>query len=230
MPSTAFLTALSALGGEGATLLKGEISAVSTGLLEVEVNGGTFERVPVLDNTGWTPAVGAQVYLLYQENFGMLAIGSPRTPTPSTPFPASVSETIAPDARGNYSSNTDSWTAATGPIIQLAPYAAVGGWFYTTADFAAWTTRDLAGVEMELLITSGTPQLTLLRNEPLDGTPDTYSGPLTVSEPLGAPVWVPLPLSWGTDLINGTALGIAARSQSFDAVLDLHGNIRLTSL
>lgn len=225
-----FLAVLQGLGGQGATLVKGKVTAVSTGRLTVEVNGGEFTRVPYMQG-GWTPAVDEQVYLLAQQGFGMLALGSPVIPDADAALPATTTATVDPDTVGNWSARAQAWTVPLdGILTQADPYALTGAWFYDTADFSAWTTQALATVEMQLEVVSGTPQLALLRNQALTGDPDTYSGPLPVTATLGAVEWVPLPLSWGADLISGAATGIAATSQSYEAVLDLHGSIRLTSL
>jgi hypothetical protein len=223
---------LAGLSGEGATLVKGTISAVSTGRLTVTINGGTFDRVPYLDlGTAWTPAVGAQVYLLNQKGFGMLAIGSPKIPAADPAVAASITTIVNPDTVGNWTARTQTWTVPLdGVLNQVAPETASGAWFYDPADFAAWIGRTLARVEIELSVLSGTPALALLRNAPLDGPPDPVAAPQAVSAPLGGPVWVPLPLSWGNLLVSGEARGILASSLTFDAVLDLHGSVRLTSL
>lgn len=225
------LAVLQALGGEGATLIKGTISAVSTGRLTVNVNGGTFDRVPYMQG-GWTPTVGQQVYLLHQERFGTLALGSPVAPAADGTLPAQALMSVAPTARANWTARTSSWEAvgSDGLLTQRLAYKVSGAWFYPAASFTPWAATELASVEIQLLLDSGTGQLALHRNEALTGEPVILEGPLTVTPEAGVATWVPLPLSWGRALLDGSALGIAAWSQAFDADFDLHGTLRFTSL
>jgi hypothetical protein len=178
------VTTLLGLGGEGATLRKGTVTAVSTGRLTVSVDGDVFTRVPYLIGTWTTNAAGTG----------------------------------------------GAWSGTLSDLVQSAGYRSSGAWIYAPADLAPWAATAIGMVEMELLVTSGSPQLALHRNTDLSEPLDTYNGPLPVSAPLGAATWVPLPVSWGRDLLSGEARGIVARSQSADAVLDLHGTLRFTSL
>jgi hypothetical protein len=227
------VTTLLGLGGEGATLRKGTVTAVSTGRLTVSVDGDVFTRVPYLIGA-WTPAVDQQVYLLHQAGFGMLALGSPVLPT-ADPAPAAPTTLLVdPDLVANWTTNAagtgGAWSGTLSDLVQSAGYRSSGAWIYAPADLAPWAATAIGMVEMELLVTSGSPQLALHRNVDLSEPLDTYNGPLPVSAPLGAATWVPLPVSWGRDLLSGEARGIVARSQSADAVLDLHGTLRFTSL
>lgn len=101
MPSTQLTDTLEGLGDVGATLSKGTVAAVSTGLLTVTRNGSSFTRVPYLA-TGWAPTVGDQVYLLNQENFGMLVLGPAASTTPPLAPPAPTVVRVDPSTVGNW--------------------------------------------------------------------------------------------------------------------------------
>lgn len=225
---------LSNLGGPTLRLVKGTVTAVSTGALTVKVNGDTFTNVPYPKGT-WSPAVNDIVYLLNQAGFGMICLGSPVAPTAATPWPTPTTRTIQPSTVANWQISATypagNWSVpGDGTLVQSKGYQSSGVWFYAASDLAAWGSAQLGKIEMQLDVASGTPQLALHRNASPAGTLDSYGGPLTVSQLTGTPIWVPLPLSFGYDLLSGAAKGVVATSQGFDAQIPASGTIRLTSL
>jgi hypothetical protein len=224
---------LSTMTGVGATLLKGTIISVSTGRLTILIDGDVFSRVPYLDN-GWVPVADAQVYVLNQQGFGMLAIGSPMAVGADEALPPSTTLLVDPEVLANWQISTafrnGTWIVpGDGVLVQTADYRSSGAFFYDAADLSPWAATELASVEIELEVASGVPQLVLHRNAAPNETLDTYGTPVTVTGISGT-AWVPLPLTWGRDLVTGAAQGVVARSQTLDAALDLHGTLRLTSL
>lgn len=225
---------LGGLGGPAAQLSKGQVTAVSTGALTIQVNGGTFTNVPYLKGS-WAPAVNDIVYLLNQSGFGMICLGSPVTSSAATPWPAPTILTVTPSTVANWQISTTypagAWSVpGDGTLVQAKGNQSSGAWFYAASDLSAWGSTKLGKVEMQLDVASGTPQLSLHRNASPVGTLDSYAGPLTVSQTAGTTAWVSLPLSYGYDLLSGAAKGLVATSQSFDALMPASGTIRLTSL
>lgn len=219
---------LSRLGGEGATLVRGRISAVSTGALTVLINGDEVSKIGYLKGS-WIPKVGEEVFLLNQANFGMIALGAPVMPDAPGTLPAQQTLNVTPSALANWSGSA--WVVSgTGVLTQAKDFQSSGAWFYNAADFVPWATTALSRVEIQLTPLSGIPELTLHRNASVGAPLDAYEGPLTLNLTPAVAQWVPLPLSWGRDLLSGAAKGVALRSQQFDAVMDLSGSLRFTSL
>lgn len=227
---------LSRLGGEGATLVRGRITAVSTGALTVRINGDEVGDIGYLKGA-WVPSVGEEVFLLNQAGFGMLALGSPVLPAASGTAPGQLTFGADPSALADWQITPVApggvWVATgTGELTQSRDFQSSGVWFYDAADFAPWAGEALSRVEIQLTLISGIPELVLHRT-PSTGAGsvlDTYAGPLALSLTPGVPTWIPLPLFWGRDLLSGVAKGVAASSQQFDAQLDLSGSLRFTTL
>lgn len=219
---------LTTFGDTGAVLSKGVITAVQTGTVTVALNGGTFERVTVLKGS-WVPAVNEQVILLGQADFGMVALGCPQNvPAPPAP-PVPTSTVVDPASIANWQNGV--WVATLGPLVQAKDGSSAGVWFYSPAELVF--AQPLGSVEMELVHLGGEyPELVLHDNAgPVDTFAPQAEPPVRLSLPVGtAPSWVPLPLSWGRALLDGTARGIAASSRLYDATLDIHGSLRFTSL
>jgi len=225
---------LARLGSEGATLVRGRITAVSTGALTVLINGDEVGDITYLKGA-WIPSVGEEVFLLNQAEFGMLALGAPVLPAASGTEPDQITfgvdPTVLADWRVNPATPAGVWApSATGVLTQSRDFQSSGVWFYDPTDFASWADEALSRVEIELTLISGIPELVLHRNTGTTAPLDAYAGPLPLSLTPGIATWVPLPLAWGRDLLSGAAKGVAARSQQFDAVLDLSGSLRFTTL
>lgn len=249
---------VSSFSGKGAVLARGVITAVSTGYLTVRVDGNTFTKVPYLKGS-WTPAVNDNVYLLTQEDFGTLALGSPVQPAaPSPPATPGVA-TVAPSAVSNYELppsaygytiaedgskvpkafyTPGTWNDRGGVLSQLVALGAPSSsavWFYTPATLAA-ITFPLASVTMQLQLTSGGPVELRLHSD-LSPTGllhyqlavDSRIYPLPLNVGTTTTT-ISLPLDWGKRLIAGTSRGITARSSTTNAVLQAHGSLTFTSL
>lgn len=224
---------LAGLGGTGAVLSKGIIDSVQVGTITVLINGGTFTGVTVLKGS-WVPEVGDQVLLLGQENFGMIALGSPQAVPPPVPPPIPTSAVVDPTTIANWKVNATNrngiWVSTLGPLVQAKDGSSSGAWFYDPAELVF--ASPLGSVEMELAKLGGDyPELVLHNNA---GPVDTFA-PAADRFRLNLPVstvprWVSLPLSWGRALLDGTARGIAANSQLYDASMDAYGSLRFTSL
>lgn len=225
---------LSRLGGEGATLLRGRITAVSTGALTVLINGDEVGRVGYLKGA-WIPDVGEEIFLLNQAGFGMLALGSPVLPAAPGALPEQLTlgadPVVLAEWRVTPAAPDGVWVATgTGQLTQLRNFQSSGAWFYDAADFASWADTALSRVEMEVTVLSGVPELVLHRTASTAEALETYGSSVTLSLTPGIASWVSLPLAWGRDLLSGEAKGVAVSSQQFDAVLDLSGSLRFTSL
>jgi len=229
------LTGLMArLGGQGATLSRGRIVAVSTGLLTVLVDGGEVPRVGYLKGS-WLPEVGEEVFLVQQAGFGSIALGALVTPAAQDTLPDQLTFGVDPSAMADWRITPAApggvWVpSSTGVLTQTRDFQSTGAWFYDAADFAPYADEALSQVEIQLTPLSGIPELVLHRNSGPTGQLDTYSGPLSQQLTPFVPQWIRLPLAWGRALLSGEAQGVAVRSERFDASLDLSGSLRFTTL
>jgi hypothetical protein len=234
MADEAFLGVLAGLGGQGAVLRKGKVTAVATGALTVQVDGDTLPNIPYLKGT-WAPAVNDVCFMLTQAGFGTLAIGSP-VAQPAQPAPAAQTTlTAAPSLVDNWEITTaypaGHWRSdGTLGLTQSQDFMSTGAWFYAAGAWTSFSSKKLSSATMQLQVDSGTVQLALHKNVDRSTPLNTYGDPLTFSVPLGTPTTVNLPLQWAKDLVSGTAKGIVARSSIFDAHLTGNGTITLTSL
>lgn len=233
MPSTKLTGVLDELGGQGATLLRGAITAVSTGALTVRVNGDVFTRVTYLKG-GWNPQVGEEVFLLNQAGFGVVCLGSP-VAAAANPVTAVSTTTLDPSTLANWQISTTypagHWVTGTADLSQTPDKVSSAVWFYDAVALAA-VTFPLASVQLELLLESGGPVELMLHTSaaPSGGFTPIEDTVWIVSPVVGTVTSVALPLDWGRQLIAGTARGITARSASRSAELFGHGSLTFTSL
>jgi hypothetical protein len=227
---------LAGLGSQtSASLIRGRVTAVSTGLLTVTVDGGTIERVPYLEG-GWTPAVNDQVFLLTQPEFGVIALGSPASTTPPPAPPAPQVVEVQPTTLSNYELPPNalgyvtaedgsrvhrsfyvpgSWNARNGTLTQRPDYASSAVWFYSSSPALAGINFSVARMTMRLLMSSGGPvELTLHTTSTPSGSLSVLrtAVPVLVRPTVNVLSEVPLPLEWAAQLRAGTARGITACS------------------
>lgn len=230
-------TVLNGLAGQGASLVKGTIDSVQVGTLTVQINGGTFTRVPYLRG-GWVPAPGQQVYLLAQKGWGMFAVGSPADAPAPADLPAQAVATIEPMTMSNWQVSAvwpqGHWVDLTGDLVQTSKYVSAGVWFYEGADLAASPVGGLSRLEMQIQAEEGEFVELALHSSPapaagtvlqlLDEPSRTYR--LTPGEITR----IGLPLHWGGLLNSNDALGIVARSDTYDARLFGYGELYFTGV
>ncbi|HEX8321646.1 hypothetical protein [Longimicrobium sp.] len=233
---------LASLGDNGATLTKGLIISVQTGTLTVSVRGGQFTRVPYMQGA-WVPVAGQYVYLLAQQDFGMIALGSPTptggaAPDPGIPTVLAIDPLTMSNWQVSDAYPQGHWVDLAGTLVQSAQQASSGVWFYSPAALAGMANLSLGQFEVELMVESGGfVELTLHKTTPGGPSPvDTVELPVmeqSRSFPVsgvGNTSWIPLPLHWSELLSSGVASGIMARSVLYDARLFGHGTLRVTSL
>ncbi len=216
---------LAEISGPSVQWLTGKVYAVNAdSTVTLEYNGGFIHNVGTLDH--YTPAEGDIVHALAKEGQGIIILGSNNTPvTPAPVFPPGTPVIVNPVLTRTYTRATDSWTAGVG--VQ-AP-GVVGAWTYNQL---ALPNVMLEKVEIEIVMVSGGPPEFVAHSN------STLAGPLEVSDyvwRVAKPVynvasWVPLPISWGDDLINGSISGFGLSSSGQSGTYSGTGRVRLTPL
>jgi hypothetical protein len=224
---------IASLGGQGAALARGTVTAVGGGAVTVALNGGSYTNVAYL---GTAPAVNAQVALLIQEGWGMIALGVLSTVPAPAALPALGTVAVDPSTMANWvatPAGPGAWQTSLGDQVQSAEQRSSGVWFYAAGAFAA-VPAYVERLDMALEMTEGTVVELALHGSagPVDTLvtlPGTPSRAYRL-DPGDAPVTVTLPIGWAALLKNGTARGVMARSQIHDARLFGHGTLTFTGV
>lgn len=227
--SGVYLTQLAALGGPNLEWIQARVSAVSGGNVTLTYGGGTIQFPAYL--TSYTPVVGDYVHCLSFEGQGVLILGKANT-TGSTPAPVIPQTPVLFNASSTatYDTLRSAWTS--GSLLQGA--GQVGVWFYSPGIFASLAGRRFQFAELEVIRSTGGPlelsthiSTSTATALTLTATPPT----LPVNPATGVATWVPIPLGWATDLVNGTIKGFAITSNYGQTGTYIGGGrVRLTPL
>jgi hypothetical protein len=250
---------LAGLGGQGATVFQATVGAVTGSTASIVVSGGTFTEVPYIlgtygDNGAiFGPVIGQQVYVLGQENWGMVIIGAA----------AGANRDVAVGQTGTMDpSSIGSWTYSTtypngrfaaaggGGTMHLEPNPGGGRidtalWFYDLGAqqipggtlSAVTFLLDVGAVDMSRpgVVASDSAYITMgltdnygLTDPALQLIPN-FSASFRINTFPGI-TQLTLPLLWGSKLLNGTATGVYLQSQDYPMDLDLSGTLTLSIL
>ncbi len=204
----------------------GKVSAVTGDTVSVTYGGGTMTNVGCLDQ--YIPAVNDIVHGLMWEPNGAIVLGSNNTPaSPPTPPAAGPQIIVNANSSGSYDIPSKTWITATnnaGPNLYRA-------WFYLTSAFSSMVGLSLKSFEIELTETEwkGIDYATAT-NASATGlyTPVDYF--ISPAAAVGVPTWMPLPLTWGQQMITGAIKSIALGGGQYSGTFTGTGRLRLTAI
>lgn len=230
--------------GSGASLLTATVDTVGTGVCTVSYNGGQFDSIPYLSG-GWTPTVGAQVYVVVQPGWGAFVLGSPATSAARTEdTPVEVSWT--PSSIAHWNDTFITWEPITDGLLKpTGDGHRLGLWFYPqplTLPFTEYASASLWLSVGDVTWRNDLPraytylELFLHDNATADGaftgeTDSENDDVLPFRVAALSQQDVPLPFTWISRLIAGSAAGIGVRATDDPQVnVELNGRIRITKL
>lgn len=201
------------------------------GTVTLDYLGGLIPGVGYLDHV--EPHQDDVAHGLVWDTNGMLVIGTnnktvvrhPQRPTQLTPL------AIPAQTHGTYSAGAWSPGLTQGPDH----YAA---WFYLAADLTtpgdvtAMVARQLSSFEIEVTRTSGGPPEFFAHT--MSGVGDQLrvvdrlvAAPQT---PLGVATWVPLPVRWGEQFVEGNILGFGVGGGYYSGAYSGTGRLRFSAM
>jgi hypothetical protein len=224
-----YLTQLAAMGGSKLEWIQARVFSVASGDITLTYAGGQIRFAACLDS--YTPVVGDYVHCLSLEGQGVLILGKSNV-TGSTPAPEvpQTPVTIAPASTWTYDTVRNTW--APGSLVQGA--GSVGVWFYAPGAFTSLAGKTFQFAELEVTRSTGGPLELSAHTSSVTTSALTLSPAppiLPVNPPIGVATWVPIPLGWATDLVNGTIKGFAVTANYGQTGTYIGGGrVRLTPL
>lgn len=204
------------------------VTKITGATITVDCFGGEVEDVTPINQ--YIPQVGDVTHILALESHGMLAIGSvPLAAVRPEPAPTGQEVILDPTIMGTVDLLTGQWELGT--VVQALDR--MGCWFYSQDDLQLSGGIALAGVAIEVTLTSGEGPPEFVEHaatEPV-GIPAILTEVPFGVQPgaVGVPTWLDLPLDWGMDLITGVAHGIGVVSSLFTGdYTTSSGRLRLT--
>lgn len=199
---------------------------VSEKAVTVTYQGVAIAHVGYL--ASYAPVVGDKVHCLMQDTIGILILGKQDIGVAASIPAPGAAQTVAPTAANTYSRATQTWT---GEQIAQTQGNKQGAWFYSPSTLAALSTMTRAKFEIQVNPSAGSGPLGfVLHSNSTIASPFVPASEVAhVNIAAGTAVWVPLPLSWATALIGGSASGVGLSSDLYSAVVG-GGTLRFTPL
>lgn len=209
----------------------GRVLDIENGTLTIDYRGARVVNVGYLDQ--YVPQVDDVVQCISLEGTGVLALGSNNKPTATGPqLQEDLVWMAGPAGTYGWSETAVQWIPLPLPL-QNEDTALV--WTYSLGELQNQL-AELSSVELELSgYSRDNPYLVLHHSDSAGGSPlDVIAGPWPVRLPaqgweLG-PVWVPIPIEWGTMLMLGQARGLAIGLGAGSSALEGTGRLRFTGI
>jgi hypothetical protein len=224
-----YLTQLAAMGGPKLEWIQARVFSIIGGDITLTYGNGQIRFAACL--ASYTPVAGDYVHCLSLEGQGVLILGK-ASATGSTPPPeiAQAPVVYTPVSLATWDATFNTWV----PDTLLQGPTTTGIWFYSPTTFASMAGKTIQKAELEVTRTSGGPlEITphLISNT-TGGLVLSDDPPILPTDPAAnVATWVPIPLGWATDLVNGTIKGFAiTASYEQTGVYSGGGRVRLTPL